>query len=556
MTYRDLVRAAVLCVVAGGPVPAVAPQAAPAADPPPQIFAGLGSHHRKVSTGNPDAQRYFDQGLTWAFAFNHDEAIRSFREAARLDPKLAMAWWGVALCNGPHINNPMVDEAHAAAAWEALKKAEALAAGASPVEKALIRALGRRYAHPQPADRAPLDRAYAEAMREVWKTHPDDSDVGVLFAEAMMDLRPWDLWRDGVAQPGTDELVAVLERVMAKTPDHPGALHLYVHAVEESPNPERAIAASDRLRTMVPSSGHLVHMPSHIDTLVGRWGEAVESNQRAIASDRAYRARAPRQGFYRVYMAHNHHMLAYAAMMDGQSTVALHAAREMVASIPEAYIRENPGLVDGMLPAPIEVLMRFGRWEEVLAEPKPADDLPVSNAFRHFARATAFAATGRIEEAEAERKVFDAACARIPEAAVVTFNPARKVLLIAKDMLAGEIAFRKGDADEAVRLLKAAVEKEDGLDYMEPPDWIQPVRHSLGAILLDMGRGEEAITVYREDLRRRPGNGWSLFGLARALRMRGHESEAAQVATRFETAWARADVRINASCLCLKGARS
>jgi tetratricopeptide (TPR) repeat protein len=537
---------------AATPILAAAP-AAKAADPPAPIFPGMGAHHRAVGTARPEAQRYFDQGLTWAFAFNHDEAIRSFKEAARIDPKLAMAWWGVALCNGPHINNPAMDETRSREAWRALKKAESLAAGAGPVEKALIRALGRRYAHPPPADRAPLDRAYADAMREVWKAHPDDADVGVLFAEAMMDLRPWDLWRDGAPQPGTEELVGVLERVMAMAPDHPGALHLYIHAVEESSDPGRAVAASDRLRSLVPASGHLVHMPSHIDTLVGRWAEAVESNQRAIASDRAYRARSPRQSFYRVYMAHNHHMLAYAAMMDGQSAVALQAAREMVASIPEDYVRDNAPLVDGMLPTPIEVLMRFGRWEEVLAEPRPADFLPVSNAIRHFARGAAFAATGRIAEAEAEQKAFEAAWEKIPEEAVITFNPARKVLLIARDMLAGEIAFRRGRSDEAVRLLRAAVEKEDGLDYMEPPDWIQPVRHSLGAVLLELGRAEEAEAVYREDLRRRPGNGWSLYGLARALRLRGAGEAADQVAARFERAWARADVRITASCLCLQG---
>src|SRR5262245_51168394 len=286
-------------------------------------FEGLGDFGRKITTESPDAQRYFNQGLCFLYAFNHDEAIRSFQEAARLDPQCGMAWWGIALANGPHINNPVVPPERAKAAWTALTKARATADKASPLERELIEALGKRYADPQPEDRLPLDEAFAAAMRELYQKHPDDADVAALFAEAMMDLRPWDLWTpEGQPQPGTDEIVATLEAVLEKAPKHPLALHLYIHAVEASPQPERASDPADRLRDLQPGLGHLVHMPSHIDVRLGRWTKSIEANQKAMTSDRRYREQSPQQGFYHVYMAHNHHMLAYSAMMCGQSKLA------------------------------------------------------------------------------------------------------------------------------------------------------------------------------------------------------------------------------------------
>ncbi|HSG64967.1 MAG TPA: hypothetical protein VLD39_08200, partial [Gammaproteobacteria bacterium] len=330
---------------------------------------GLGGLHREVTTSSPDAQRYFDQGLAFLYAFNHDEAIRSFGYAAELDPQCAMAWWGVAYANGPHINNPVVSDERAQAAWQALARAQAAVASSTPVEQALVRALSKRYANPQPEDRMPLERAYAAAMREVWRAYPADADIGALFAEALANLRPWDLWLpDGTPQPGTDEVVATLEATLRVDPTHPLANHLLIHAVEASPHPERADAAADALRDRLPGLGHLVHMPSHVDVRRGRWQEAVVANTKAIAADRSYAARAPEQGFYRLYMAHNYHMLTYGAMMTGQSELALATIREMVAGIPLEFFANNP-FADGFMAMPLEVLMRFGRWEEILEVP-------------------------------------------------------------------------------------------------------------------------------------------------------------------------------------------
>ncbi|HSD25716.1 MAG TPA: tetratricopeptide repeat protein, partial [Vicinamibacteria bacterium] len=322
------------------------------------LFEGLGGLSRTVTTSSPEAQRYFDQGLAFLYAFNHDEAIRAFRRAAALDPKCAMAFWGVAIANGPHINNPVVPDDRAKAAWDALASARELVAGGSPVEKALVEAAASRYAWPQPADRKPLEQAYADVMRGVWKEFPRDADVGALYAESLADLRPWDLWMaDGRPQPGTEELVATLESVLSLDPKHPLANHLTIHALEASPHPERADAAADALRDLQPGLGHMVHMPSHIDVRRGRWQQAIDANAKAIEADRTYRSRSPKQGFYRLYMAHNHHMLTYGAMMTGQSELALRTIREMVADIPLEFVKEN-AWADGFLAMPLEVLMR------------------------------------------------------------------------------------------------------------------------------------------------------------------------------------------------------
>jgi tetratricopeptide (TPR) repeat protein len=524
--------------------------------PPPSVplYAGLGNQGRAVTTGSAEAQRYFNQGLCFLFAFNHDEAIRSFRESARLDPACAMAWWGIAIANGPHINNPAVPPDRAKAAWLALSKAQENKAAATAVEHALIEALAARYADPQPEDRKPLDEAYAAAMRNVWRAHPTDADVGALFAEALMDLRPWDLWTPaGEPQPGTDEVVGTLEAALTQSPNHPLALHLYIHAVEASPWPEKALAPAARLLDLQPGLGHLVHMPSHIDVRTGRWAAAIEANAKAIEADRRYRKQAGKQGFYEIYMAHNHHMLAFAAMMRGQSKQAVSSISDMAREMPADWVRENPGLADGFLAMPLEVLVRFGKWDEVLAAPEPAEHLPLGRALRRCARGIASAAKGDIASAQAEQRAFLAAQAALPETSLIGNNKGADVLAVAQHLLAGEILVREGKIEAGLAELREAVKCEDALRYSEPPDWIHPVRHALGATLLAHGQAAAAETVYREDLARLPHNGWSLFGLSRSLELQGKADEARVVSAQFQKAWKDADITITSSCFCQPG---
>jgi tetratricopeptide (TPR) repeat protein len=535
---------------AGPSVPLV--NTAPVGDVP--LFEGLGTHGRKVATSSREAQRYFDQGLAFVFAFNHDEAIRAFSRAAELDPQCAMAHWGVALANGPHINNPEVDEAHAKAAWAALQRARAATAHASASERALIDALAKRYADPQPADRKPLDAAFADAMRAVWRAHPEDADVGALFAEAMMDLRPWDLWTaEGKPQPGTEEIVTTLEAVLARSPNHPLAIHLYIHAVEASPNPERADGPADRLRDLQPALGHMVHMPSHIDVRRGRWQQAVVANEKAIEADRVYRRMVPKQGFYTIYMAHNRHMLAYAAMMQGQSKKAISAIREMADAVPPELVKAMPLMVDGYLAMPVEVYMRFGEWAEILAAPEPPPELPLSRALRLYARGVAFAAQGDVAKARAEQAAFAEAKGKIPKDETFGNNPASDVAGIAEKVLSGEIAIRENKTDAAIADLEEAVRREDALRYDEPPDWIQPVRHALGATLVRAGKHAQAEAVYRADLKKLPNNGWSLYGLARALKHQKKDADAGQTEAQFRKVWEKGDVTLSSSCFCLPG---
>jgi tetratricopeptide (TPR) repeat protein len=535
----------------GVPNPAAAPQAPSPREP---IFEGLGSRSRLVTSASPDAQRYFDQGLKFLYAFNHDEAIRSFRQAATFSPDCAMAWWGIAYACGPHINNPTVDEAHAKEGAAALAKAMNLKPAAGPVERSLIEALKSRYADPPLADRKPLDQAYADAMRVVWSENQGDSDVGALFAEALMDLRPWDLWKlDGEPQPGTLEVVNVLDNVLAKEPDHPLALHLTIHAREASPHPEKADSAANRLRDLLPGLAHLVHMPSHIDVRRGRWKAAEGANEKAIAADDAYRKIRPNQGFYRLYMLHNRHMLAFAAVMRGESGRALRAIDEMIASVPPAWAKQNAAIADGALAMPLELRIRFGRWEEVLAVPEPDSIFPAARAFRRAARGTALAATGKISDARKELDAFLEAKKQVPDSTLIVINKAVDVLGVAEQLLIGEILYREGKADAAFTALREAVRREDALRYSEPPDWIIPVRHSLGAALMQSGRYNDAETVYRDDLSRHPENGWSLFGLTRSLELQGKADESKNARTRFEKAWADSDVKLSSSCFCQPG---
>lgn len=517
------------------------------------LFKGMGDHKRKISTDSDLAQEYFDQGLIFTYAFNHDEAIRSFAEAARLDPECAICWWGVALCNGPHINNPIMTPERSAAAWEAHHKAVELTDYASPTELGLIEALGARYANPAPSDRKPLDEGYAQAMRHLWYANKTDADVGTLFAESLMDLHPWDLWtKEGNAKPGTEEILLVLEEVLRIDPNHPGALHLYIHAVEASNDPARGLFVANKLRGLVPASGHLTHMPSHIDVLTGRWELASRQNEMAIEADRNYRKISPKQDFYRVYMAHNHHMLAFASMMQGRRAESLKAAREMIAGVPEEYAKTQTALVDPVMAIPYESMLRFGMWDEMLKEPAPPGYFKITTALWHYARGVAFAAKRNIADAETERTRFEQAAASVPQDAMMSINKAHQILAIARHMLDGEIAYAKGSIDEAVAQLEKAIAIEDDLMYMEPPEWVQPVRHALGAILVDNGRFDEAEKVYRADLREWPENGWSLFGLEKCLRARGATAEADEVNKRFKKTWAHADTKIGSSCLCVR----
>jgi tetratricopeptide (TPR) repeat protein len=515
------------------------------------LLEGLGRHRRPVTSSSIEAQRFFDQGLSLLYAFNHDEAIRSFRKAAEIDPRCPMAWWGIALANGPHINNPLMTPEKSAAAWEALQQAHLSAARGNEVERDLIAALAKRYANPPPEDRRPLDEAYAAAMRDLARKYAADADIGALFAESLMDLRPWDLWTPaGEPQPGTEEIVAVLEGVLERSPHHPLGLHLMIHAVEASLHPEKADAAADRLRDLAPGLGHLVHMPSHIDVRRGRWAAAIIANEKAIAADVAYREKSPKQDFYRIYMAHNHHMLSYAAIMRGQSKKAIDAINSMASGIPPEWVKENAAMADGFTAMPLEVLVRFGRWDEVLSAPEPPEYLPLARALRHCSRGIALAAKGDAEGAKVEQAAFVAAKAAVSEEAVFGNNKASDLLAVGERLLAGEILYRLGQADEAIAALREAVEKEDALRYAEPPDWIHPVRHALGAVLLHQGRAAEAEEVYRADLAKLPDNGWALYGLAQSLKMQGKLAEAIEVQERFEKAWADADVEISSSCYC------
>lgn len=516
-----------------------------------------GQFHRAVTTTSPEAQKWFDQGLVLCFAFDQEVARLSFKRAAEIDPKCAMAHWGYAYAYGPHINNPAMDDAASLRAHDSVLLAMALIDKVTPVERELIQALSKRYACPPPADRRELDVAYANAMREVWRAHPNDDDVGALFAESLMNLRPWDLWTaDGHARPETPEVVSALETVLARQPDHPGATHYYIHAMEASPNPEKAVAASDRLRARVPGSSHLVHMPSHIDIRVGRYADAVSANARAVKADQKRIDRYGAGGFYAMYRAHNYHFLMWAAMFEGQSAVAMKAARDIVKQLPDDVVAGMPQFVEGFIGSPYHVMVRFGQWDAILREPEPKADLYGTRAMWHYARTLAFAAQYQVDDAIAERARFEAACPLVPASYMMGRNSVASILKVASEMVAGEVEYRRGNYSVAFNHLREAVRLDDALSYDEPWGWVQPVRHALGALLLEQGHSTEAERVYRRDLERHPNNGWSLHGLAECLRRTGRTSEALHYENLFAKAWARADIKLNASCFCRTGPQS
>jgi len=523
-------------------------------EPVVRFYDGYGGYARDITTHSPEAQKWFNQGIQLLYGFNHDEAIRSFQEATKHDPDCAMAWWGIAYANGLHVNNPVMNEKQSTQAWEASREALKHRSGASPVEQALIDAVAARYAWPIPEDRKPLDEAYAAGMEKAYQAFPNDADVGALYAEAMMDLQPWDYWTtEGEPKGRALEIVSVLERVMQLDPDHPGALHFYIHAVEASNAPERAEAAADQLGGLVPGSGHLVHMPSHIYARVARWADAADSNIRAIAADRAYFAVAPPPDFYSLYYVHNIHFLSWVSQMEGRYEAALAAARELERDIPESFLREWTFVADGFMPATYHVMVRFGKWDDILAEPRPDDYRLVSVALWHYARGVACSAKGEIEQAKAELESFERAAAAIPSDWKVGNNKASDVMQVARRMLNGELAYREGRLDAAFAALREGVVLEDALVYSEPPDWMQPVRHALGALLMGAGRHAEAEQVYRDDLTKYKGNGWSLLGLEKSLRAQGKHVAADDAAGERVRAWARADVAPTSSCYCEPG---
>jgi tetratricopeptide (TPR) repeat protein len=527
----------------------------PAPVPAPPLFAGLGAHSRVITGAKPETQRYFDQGVAFVTGFNYDEGLRAMQHATRLDPECAMAWWGVALACSPHINSTGVSATRAKLAWEALAQARKFSVTATPAERDLIRAMGTRFAAAEKAKRRPLDEAYATAMREVWQEHPGDADIAAWFADAKMMLRPWDLWKkNGEAQPGTDEVLAALDAALRLDPRHPLANHLAVHAHEASAQPGRADAAADVLRDLAPGLGHLVHMSAHIDVRRGRWAEAIAANTKSIAANRRYREIVDRPlSNYLGYMGHDYHMLTYAAMMSGRSKLAAQTMRDLFTEMPAEWPREG-SMGDGYFAMHFEVMKRFGQWDEIMAAPEPIEKYRHARVWRYLARGIALAAKGDPVGARAEERAFVAARALLPEKAEYRKNPLADVVEIAARLLDGEILLREGKTDAALAALREGVEREDRLRYAEPPAWAQPVRHALGAALMQRLRLAEAEEVYREDLARTPDNGWSLFGLAQALRLQNkNPAEAADLEARFKRVWAHADVTLTSSCFCLPG---
>jgi tetratricopeptide (TPR) repeat protein len=517
------------------------------------FFPGLSDYSRKITTSSELAQRYFDQGLLLLYAYNDEEAARSFQAAADADPDCAMAYWGIAVAdrgNGYDIldQRPQTQEGFAAA-----RRAEELASSATPVEQALIRAIVIRFRELTPLDKGPLKRAYASAMHTAWQRFPDDADVASLAAEAAAQVFTGQrLWTpDGKLDPDAVAVLGPLDAALAKDPNHLFALHQYIHMAEKL-DPQKAQFAADRLRKLSPPGlGHLLHMPSHIDIQMGHWDDALAANERAIAADREYALLAAPQDGYRYLMEHNQHMLAYAAAMQGMSGRATHAIHELLELMVPEYVARKLPVVDYYFAMPYELHVRFGEWDAMLNEPRPSEDFAYTRAMWHFGRGVACAAKHRMTEARFERQQLGAVIPNVPAGTLYHKNSAAAVLAVDDAMLDGEILYREGKPDEALDRLNEAISLEDNLGYAEPPDLFQPVRQVQGAVLMDLGRYAQAEPVYREDLRRHPENGWSLYGLSRSLKKQGENAVAAAVAARFEKVWKHADIKLTASCLCL-----
>ncbi|HEU4684432.1 MAG TPA: hypothetical protein VFS39_08025 [Nitrospira sp.] len=511
------------------------------------LFENLGTLHHPISTTSEQTQRFFDQGLRLTYAFNHEEAIRSFEEAARLDPRAPMPYWGIALALGPNINAELSKDRERRAI-EAIRQARSRLAQASDAERAYIDALSTRYLSNRKSSRTTLDRLYAGAMREVWSRYPEDSDAGVLFAEALMDLRPWDFWTpEGRPKAGTEEILATLEAVLSRTPDHPGACHFYIHAVEASPAPERALPCAERLPGLMPGAGHLVHMPAHIYAKMGKYHDSAERNAEAARADERYLANAqPSRDYAEGYYTHNLHFLWSSLMMEGRSAESLAAAQSLLATIGEAEARKDR-MKEHYLATRLYALIRFGRWEELLKEPPPPKGLRLLEGIWRLGRGLGLAATGRLPGAAGEHVVLAGLTKHIRRTRAREEKVERDLLKVAERMLAAELAARQQRYEEAVKALKAAAKAEQSLQDFEPPLWPLSVRQYLGSLLLLAHRAAEAELEYRADLKGFPENGWALFGLGQALKAQRKDDEASEVHARFEKAWAHADVTLAAS---------
>jgi tetratricopeptide (TPR) repeat protein len=543
-------------------------------------YFDLGGYTRPVTTSSADAQAWFDRGLVWAYGFNHEEAVVCFERALDADSGCALAHWGLAYALGPNYNKQWdaFDPADLASslsrAHAASSDAARHASGATPVERALTSAVAARYPAAEPAaDCAPWNIAYADAMREVYLSHPDDLDVAALFADALLNLMPWALWDQATgrpAGPATLEAKAVLERALATSGGraHPGVLHMYIHLMEMSPQPEDGLQAGDLLRDLTPDAGHLRHMPTHLDLLCGNYREVVASNTAAIVADEKFLARRGAMNFYTLYRAHDYHFKVYGAMFLGQAQAALAAADQLAAAIPAELLRvEVPPMADwleGFVPMRLHVLIRFGRWQDIIAAPLPADPglYCFTTAMTHYAKGLAHAATGQVGEAGQQRELLAAAAARVPESRTLFNNTCLDILQVATAMLDGEIEYRRGSHEAAFASLRRAVELDDGLPYDEPWGWIQPARHAYGALLLEQGRVADAEAVYRADLGldgtlaracQHPGNVWSLHGYHECLTRLGKHEQAGIIGQQLKVAAAYADVPINSSCYCRLG---
>ncbi|MBX3277236.1 MAG: hypothetical protein KF868_04435 [Acidobacteria bacterium] len=526
-------------------VPASAQHQHPAGDAKPAtLMPGFSNHHHPVKTSSAEAQRFFDQGLAILYAFNHEESARSFRRAAALDPEMAMAYWGIALAVGPNYNEPTIDLDRMKAAYEAIQKGRTLAASGPAHERDYIEALARRFTLDPNPDGKLLGRAYADAMRALASRYPDDLDAATLFADSLMNLNPWQLWtRDGRPAPGTEEIVAILEGVLKRDPDHIGANHLYIHAVEASTQPERALPSAARLGRLAPSAGHLVHMPGHIYLRTGDYSESAKSNELAAEADRRYIEQTGARGMYAaMYYSHNLHFLVESYGRMGNYAKALASARRLEENV-RGYVAEMP-MIEGFLPSPYFTMLRFGRWSEMLEAPEPDRAHKLTHALWRYARCAAFAGAGKISEAQSEQARFLEEASNLPGETPFGLNSAESVLRIARHVVAARIAWARGDKSASIAEWKMAAEAQDALNYDEPPGWYYPVRESLGAALLLSGRAAEAEDAFRADLKVNARNGRSLFGLMESLKAQKKDAAARRVEMEFERAWKEADVKL------------